>query len=42
MAELQASGRGSNGPHVGRAIAQARTDALARVWPMAKQTDKRS
>jgi len=33
MADLHASGRGSNGPHVGRAIAQARTEAVARVWP---------
>jgi tRNA nucleotidyltransferase (CCA-adding enzyme) len=33
MADLHASGRDSNGPHVGRAIAQARTEAVARVWP---------
>ena len=33
MQALLDRGAQPHGPHVGRAIAQARTDALARVWP---------
>jgi len=33
MQALLDRGAQPHGPHVGRAIAQARTEAVARVWP---------